>query len=73
MPDRYIKADRSFFFLKAIILRIKAIISTGTAIPTVISHQLPSSNVTRPSNIKAKKTVINSKKNMVNPTDHLPN
>jgi len=39
MMDRYIKTDLSFAFLTAIILRIKAIISTKTATPTVKSHQ----------------------------------
>jgi hypothetical protein len=59
--------------MTAIIPVIKALITRGTEIPTVKSHQWPSSNVTRPSNINAKKTVSNSKKKIFNAKDHLPN
>ena len=71
--DRYIKTDRSFVFFTVITLRIKAIISNGAATATVTSHQWPSSNVTKPSNMKEKKAMINNKKTVVSPTDHFPN
>jgi hypothetical protein len=72
IKDMYINTDLPLLFFIDIILNIKAIISTGTATPTVKSHQCPPSNVTIPNNINAKNVIIASKKNIVNPTDHLP-
>jgi len=70
--DRKTKTERSLFFLTALIPVKKAVISTSNATGTVKSHQRASKLRILSTSTRIIEVVINNKKNIFNPTDHLP-
>ena len=71
--DKETKAERSLYFLTAIIPVIRAIMLVGKAVPTVISHQRSSKESILSIKTSTKEIAIVARNRAFNPTDHLPN
>jgi len=71
--DRLTEIERSLYFLIATIPVIKAIILTGNITATVTSHQRLSKESILNISTETREVVIITKKNVLSPTDHLPN
>lgn len=72
MIERVTEIERSWFFLTAIIPKIKAIILAGNATAAVTSHQWLSKESIFSNSTDITDAAIAIKKNAFNPTDHFP-